>query len=98
MSTLGSVSFWIDTLERAIRSFAGGVVTIFSLGVADIGISVPLHVAFEGGGVYAMITVLTCIASLTFPKADKDTGSFLAIPPYQLGRIRGWFTNHVRRS
>jgi hypothetical protein len=100
MSTIGSISFWIDTLERSVRAFSGGVLTAFGLGVAGshglIGVSVPWPAALFAGGVYSGIAVLECLSSLAVPKADKDTGSFLAIPPYQMLRLRGWVNRRIR--
>jgi hypothetical protein len=81
---LTSTSFWIDTTERSVRAFGQGVLTSAGLGFADLGLSVPWHLTLIAGGVFSVLTCATCLASLIVPKADPDTGSFLAIPPYQL--------------
>ena len=91
MSGLRSLSFWIDTGERGVRAYAQGVITAFSLGVPFLGgLSVPWRVALIAGAVYSALSVITCIASLVLPYSDRDTGSFLAIPPFQLLTLRGW--------
>jgi hypothetical protein len=93
VSTLGSLSFWVDTGERAVRAFAQGLTVAWGLGLPFIGLSVPWNLALLAAGCFSLVTVVTCVASLMLPKADKDTGSFLAMPPYQLTRLRGWITH-----
>lgn len=99
MSAIGSVSFWIDTTERTLRSFAQGILTAWGLSLPMIGgLNVPLHVALVAGACYSALTIVTCMGSLVIPKADKDTGSFLAIPPYQLIKLRSWVTRRRHRN
>lgn len=86
--SLTSASFWVDTGERAVRSFAQGVLSASGLGVAGqfvpAHVSVPWLAALSFGGVLALVSVLTSLASITIPA----TGSFLAPPPSQALRLR----------
>lgn len=60
---LTNKKFWLDTLERAIKTFAQGLVALFTadkiVGILNINWSESLSVA----GMMAFISVLTSIGS-----------------------------------
>ena len=110
MSTLGSVSFWIDVGERAVRSFAQGVLTASGVGVAGeltpaslsgaLGVkmpSIPWQADLLFGVALAVVAVLTSLASLKIPNSDHDTGSFLPPAPEQLPKLQAFITQKRRR-
>src|SRR5271170_4155160 len=91
VSALGNASFWLDTLERAVRSFAQGVLTASGIGLASVvtpdavlqslGVvipSIPWQADLLFGAANSLLSVLTSLSSLRVPGADHETGSFLA--------------------
>lgn len=73
-----------------MRSFAQGMLSalgVAATGVISPGVSVPWLSALQFGGIVAVCSVLTSLASITVPGADPATASFLG-PPGRSGRLR----------
>lgn len=99
--SLSSLAFWLDTTERALRSFAQG--TLAALGVGSTshvapGVSVPWDAALAFGGILAIMSVLTSIASIAVPGSDPQNGSFF--PPYPVPEVKMamWWRRLIRRK
>lgn len=76
---LSSASFWIDVVERLIRTFAQTV--LGALGAGATGIThMPWVTALDLGAGASAISLLLSLASLRIPRADSDTGSMLPPP------------------
>ena len=99
MAQIISVAFWIDAAERAVRSFAQGMLTALGIGAANQiapGVSVPWSAALAFGGIMAVLSVLMSLASMKIPGADPGTGSFLPPEPFAAVELRAWW--RARRS
>lgn len=76
------VSFWVDLGERTLRAFAQGVLatwTMLQIHVAP-GVELPWLFMLQGGGVYAVYTLITGLAGMKI--GDSYTASFLPAPEH----------------
>lgn len=72
MNTIWSITFWKDTAERALKSFAQGVILALGGGAVNVLHLDWLTLAGAGGGA-AFLSVLTSIVSAGV--ANKGTAS-----------------------
>ncbi len=72
MNTIWSLTFWKDTAERALKSFAQGVILALGGGAVNVLTIDWLTLAGAGGGA-ALLSVLTSIVSAGV--ANKGTAS-----------------------
>ncbi|WP_081278880.1 holin [Mycolicibacterium fortuitum] len=72
MNTIWSLTFWKDTAERALKSFAQGVILALGGGAVNVLHLDWLTLAGAGGGA-ALLSVLTSIVSAGV--ANKGTAS-----------------------
>lgn len=72
MATIWSLTFWKDTAERALKSFAQGLILALGGGAVNVLTIDWLTLAGAGGGA-ALLSVLTSIVSAGV--ANKGTAS-----------------------
>lgn len=72
MNTIWSLTFWKDTAERALKSFAQGLILALGGGAVNVLTIDWLTLAGAGGGA-ALLSVLTSIVSAGV--ANKGTAS-----------------------
>lgn len=72
MNTIYTIQFWKDTAERAVKSFAQGVILALGGGAVNVLTIDWLTLAGAGGGA-ALLSVLTSIVSAGV--ANKGTAS-----------------------
>lgn len=72
MNTIWSLTFWKDTAERALKSFAQGVILALGGGAVNVLTLDWITLAGAGGGA-AFLSVLTSIVSAGV--ANKGTAS-----------------------
>lgn len=70
-----SKKFWIDTTERAVKTFAQAILAVFTAGVTII--SVDWQEALAIGATAALVSVLTSVASTS--NGDHDTASLVKV-------------------
>lgn len=70
MSFLTSKVFWIDTTERAVKTFAQAAVAFLTAGVIGL-LAVDYMQLLSVSGLAALVSILTSIASGTTGKSDS---------------------------
>lgn len=85
-------SYWIDLLERVIRSFAQGTLGGFGLGATVHPFTeLPWVFALEMGVTTAVLCLLTCLT--TIGTGDRKTASYLP-PPEKTQQVVQRFMHH----
>lgn len=72
-------TFWLDTAERAIKTFVQGLLAYFTAGAVDV-VSADWGEALTVAGTATLLSVLTSLLSLKLGKSGTASATDVVVP------------------